>query len=113
MEQYKETYEVLSAALSFHGAFDLAKADGKVDMGDIQYLIAPLIKLPAAITGADKALAELKGMEPAARGEMMSKLAAEYDIADDVLEAKVEAGIEWLISTGKFVGTLTVKPVVA
>lgn len=103
----KEVYEILSAVLAFHMAYDLANKDGKIDVSDVQYLITPMIKLPAAIAGADQALAELKAMDAAERGEMLAKLAAEYDIADDVLEAKVEAGVEWLLATGKFVGTLS------
>jgi hypothetical protein len=104
--EYKEPYEILSAALAFHMAFALADQDGKIDLTDVQYLITPLIKLPSAISGADQALTQLKSMSAAARAEMLSRLASEYDIADDVLEAKIEAGVEWLLSTGKFVGTL-------
>lgn len=104
--QYQETYQVLAAALAFHMAIEASRADGKWTITDASHFIAPLMKLPEGITGADKALKELKTMDPDARGEMMAKLSAEYDIPNDELESKVEAGIEWLISTGKFVGTL-------
>lgn len=105
----KETYEVLSALLSFHMAFEMANADKKIDVSDVQFLLAPMIKLPAAINGADKVLPELKSMDAAARGEMLAKLAAEYDIPNDAVEAKVEAGIEFLLSAGKFVGVIVAK----
>lgn len=107
--QYNETYEVLSAALAFHMAYEQALADGKLSVTDASYLLGPVLKLPAAINGADKALTELKVLTPEARGEMLSKLAAEYSIPDQKLEAKVEAGIEWLLATGKFIGTLSAK----
>lgn len=101
-----KTYLVLSAALAFHMAYDLANADGKIDISDIQFLIAPMIRLPAAIAGASGVLEEMKSMPAAERGEILTKLAAEYDIADDVLEAKIEAGVEWLLATGKLTGAL-------
>ncbi len=106
MEGNQETYEVLSAALSFHQAVELAKADKKIDLADLPLLLVPLMKLPPAISGIDKCLTELKSMNPTVRAEMLAKLGAEYDIADDVLEYKVEAAIDWLASTGKFVGVL-------
>lgn len=108
-----ETYQILSAALSFHQAFDQAKVDGKINVQDLPLLLVPLMKLPDAISGAGNALAELKALDPQQRADLLSKLSAEYDLANDVLEAKIEAGIEWLLSTGKFVGILVAKPPVA
>jgi len=105
----QDTYELLSLALSLHVAFEAAKADGKVDLKDAPLLLGPMMKLPAAIGGVEKCVGELKAMDPAQRGELMAKLAEEYDIPNDKLEAKVEAGVEWLLATGKFVGVLTAK----
>lgn len=111
-EQYQDAYEILSAALAFHMAFEAAKADdGKIDIKDVVHLMGPVMKLPAAIAGADKAIPQLMSMDAASKAEMNAKLALEYDIADDKIEAKVEAGIAWLIETGKFVGVLVAKPV--
>ncbi len=106
----KDVYDILSAALSFHMAYDQAKADGKVDLKDLPLLFVPFMKLPEAIAGAGDALAQLKAASAQDRADMLAKLGAEYDIADDVLEAKVEAGVEWLVATGKFVGVLVTKP---
>ena len=106
----KDTYEVLSAALSFHEAITLANSDGKIDIADVMYLIEPMTKLPNAIEGAANSLTELKVMTPEERAELLSKLVAEYDIPDDAIEAKVEAGVECLLAIGKFVGTLAPAP---
>lgn len=107
MEKYKNSYEILSTLLAFHMAYDQAKSDdGKIDVKDIGYLVAPLSKLPAAITDAKLAIEEFKSLDDVSKGELMAKLKAEYDIADDVLEAKVEAGMSALLELGKFLGTL-------
>lgn len=105
--EHKETYEVLSAALSFHEAIVLANADGKIDLTDIMFLIEPMTKLPNAIENAENSFSELKAMSQESRAELLSKLSEEYDIPNDDIEAKVEAGIECLLAIGKFVGTLT------
>lgn len=104
---YKNSYEILSTLLSFHVAYDNAKNDdGKVDVKDLAHLIAPLSKLPAAISDAKVAIDEFKDLDQAEKGNLMAALATEYDIADDKLEIKVEEGIALIIQLGKFLGTL-------
>ena len=44
----KETKEVLELAVSLIKAYKAAKADGKFNLADIQYLIDPALKLPPA-----------------------------------------------------------------
>lgn len=104
---FKNIQEILSALLSFHMAYDQALADdGKVDVKDLGYLVAPLTKLPAAISDAKVAIDEFANLDQEEKGKLMAALAAEYDIADDVLEAKVEEGVALLVQLGKFVGVL-------
>lgn len=107
MEKLKNAYEALSFGLSMHMAFGLARADGKYDVTDVQFLIMPMTKAPAAISDIKVSLDELKSASDADRAEVMAKLKAEYDIPDDQLEAKVEATAEWLLATGKFVGVIS------
>lgn len=104
MTKYDNVYEILSIPLALYMAYDKAKADGKVDASDIQYLVGPLLRLPSAIDGADQALAELKGLDDESRTKCMAQLAADFDIADDVLEKKIEAAVNWLLATGELLG---------
>lgn len=104
MTKYDNVYEILSIPLALYMAYDKAKSDGKLDASDIQYLVGPLLRLPSAIDGADQALNELKSLDDESRAKCMAQLAADFDIADDVLEKKIEAAVNWLLATGELLG---------
>jgi len=106
----KELKDVLAGLFSLHMAYDRAAADGKVDLSDLGQLIDPISKLPAAIGGAKLALEQLKGLDDAEKKEVMDFVKASYDIADDVLEMKVEQGIDAALGLAKFIGILKEKP---
>jgi hypothetical protein len=109
MTEYKNAYEILSIPLSLYMAYDKSKADGKIDSSDIQYLVTPLLKLPSAIDGAELALKELENMDSDSREKCMAQLSAEFDIADDVLEKKIESAVSWLLATGELLGVFLKK----
>lgn len=102
----KDAKEILSAALGFHQAFEAAKADGKIELADVAHFATPLLELPGAIADSKLALEQFKSASDEDRAAVLAELKAKYDIADDVLEAKVEAAVEWLLATGKFLGVL-------
>lgn len=104
MEKYNEVYDILSLPLALFMAYEKSKADGKIDASDIQYIVGPLLKLPSAIDGAQESINQFKTMDEDSRSKCMQKLSAEFDIADDVLEKKIECSIEWILSTGKLLG---------
>lgn len=104
----KDIQEALSAALGFLMAVELAKADGKLELVDIAHFASPLLKLPAAVEGIGNVVEQFKNATPEDRASVITALSAEFDMANDVLEAKIESGLEWLMATGKFVGTLKV-----
>lgn len=97
---------VLEFPLSLHMAYDKAKADGQLDVSDLGYLLDPLGKLPGSITGAKEALTQVKDLDAAERDDVLAWAKASYDIADDELEQKVEAGLELALSVAKFLGEL-------
>ena len=101
--------DVLAFPLSIHMAYDRAKADGKVDAMDIGLLLEPITKLIPAIQNAKEALEELRDMDDSERAEMNSWAKSTYDIADDILEEKIEAGVDVLLSVAVLVGKLTKK----
>lgn len=105
--QYKETYELLSLLLSLEAAFEQAKADdGKVTYKDAALLLAPGMKMVPALEGVSNSIKEIEGMSEEAGHELSQKLKAEFDIANDKLEAKIEAGVEWILATGRFLGAV-------
>jgi len=104
MENAQKVHDILSLPLALFMAYDKSKLDGKFDASDIQYIVGPLLKLPAVIDGASESLLEYQKMDDSSRMKCCQRLSAEFDIADDVLEAKVETAIEWLVLTGKLLG---------
>lgn len=44
----KETKELLELAVSLVKSYRLAKADGKINIGDVQYLVEPALKIAPA-----------------------------------------------------------------
>ncbi len=103
-EKYQNVYEVLSMPLSLYMAYEKSKSDGKIDVSDIQFLMGPIMKLPSVITGAKSSLDEFKSMNEQARSSCMSRLCAEFDLADDQLESKIEASVKWILATGELMG---------
>lgn len=101
--------DVLAFPLGLHMAYDKAQADGKLDVADIAFLVDPLVKLPAAVTGAGLALEQLKDLDESERKDVLDWAKASYDISDDVLEAKVESGLALVLELAKFLGALQVE----
>lgn len=98
---------VLAFPLSIHMAYAAANADGKIDMLDVPLLMGPAMKLVPAMQKAKQAVAEIKDLDTNERAELNDWAKVEYDIADDTLEAKVEASIDVLLSIAVLVGTMT------
>lgn len=99
--------KVLAFPLSLHMAFEAANADGKINVADIGLLMNPVMKLTGAIPMAKQAFEEIKDLDEVERADIMQWSQAEYDISDDVLEEKVEAGIDLALAVAKFVGVVS------
>lgn len=102
----EELKKVLKLPMSLHMAFDMAKADGKIDFMDAGLLIGPAMALLPAIQAYPSAVAQWKGASEEQKKEVYDWAKAEYDIADDMVEAKVEAGVSLVLEVGRFVGAL-------
>lgn len=98
---------VLALPLSLHMAYEKAKADGKIDVADVALLMDPMMKLIPAISGAKEALEQIKALDEAERADVNAWVQQTYDIAEDELEFKIEAGIDVVLSIAKLVGLLT------
>lgn len=99
MENFKTALFFL---LSLGMAFDKAKAnDGVVDFKDYPLLADPLLKIPGLIAAAPAVVSEWKAASAEERAALMSEVKSNFDIADDVLEQKVEAAADMLIAAGK------------
>ena len=102
----KNVKDIVMVGLKLSMALDQAKADGKVDISDVGFLIPVGMAIPEAVADAQLALAELKNATPEARAQFNVEIANEYNIADDKVEAIVECSLEVLVSIGKLLGTI-------
>ena len=102
----QELKEVLMFGLSLQKAYALAKADGKVDLADMGYLIDPISKLMPAVDNIVAVKDELKSMSAEDRASLMAEVAVEFDIADDVLEAKIEGGLDLVLHIAQYLGVV-------
>lgn len=98
--------KVLGFSFALAKAVDLAKADGKIDYTDVQFLLAPAMKIIDAVSGAKQALAEIKDLSVEERAELDAYIKAEFDIGDDVLEVKIEKGLALALHVSEFVAVL-------
>ena len=88
-----ELKNVLGLGLSV-GQLVEALADG-VGISDIAKLVGVVRKAPSAIAAlkSGKVLSELKDLDDTEKAELKAYVAAEFDLADDKIEAAIEAGL--------------------
>jgi len=104
----KEGTESIKKCLLFlfatHNAFELAKADGKINLMDAPLAMDPMIKLFGFISEIKKLGPEVKDISVEEKAELKVFIKDNYDIADDVIEAKVEKALDLLVEVGYFLG---------
>ena len=106
MGQYaiKETKEAMEFLLALHKGVRLSMEDGKVGFMDLPNLVKPMLKLSAALEGMKSIPAELGELDAAEVEEIKAMFKEQFDLEDDVLEAKIEEGLGALLQLGKFLG---------
>lgn len=93
---------VLACVFALSTSVEQAKAnDNKVDLKDFPLFLNPLTQLPAAITAGPAALEEYKTATPEQRDELVQWVRAEFNIEDEKIEQKIEAGIQMVIAGGQ------------
>ena len=89
----QELKDVLGLGLAL-GELVEALADG-VGISDIAKLVGVVKKAPAAVAAlkSGKVLPELKDLDDAEKAELKAYAASEFNLANDKVEAAVEAGL--------------------
>lgn len=98
--------KVLAFSFALAKAVDLARADGKIDYMDVQYLLAPALKITDAVSGAKQALLEIKDLSVEERAQLDAYIQSEFDIANEELEVKIEKGLALALHVAEFVAVL-------
>lgn len=99
-------YAFLSGLLALYSGVQAAGADKKYDLTDLAHVAGPLMRLPGVIAMAKEAGVDYKSLDDVARAEVLAALKAEFNLENDVLEQKIEAGLEFALAGGKFLGAI-------
>ena len=102
----KELSEMLVFAISLGESLELALADKKLGLEDLGLLVGPFTKAPAAVEGVGLIVDEIKDLDDAEMGQIKQLIKDELDLADDKLEAKIEAGVDFLSAIHSFLQAL-------
>ena len=86
--------ELLKLAFSVGHAIDRSLADGKIGWTDAVHLVDVVRAAPAALDGISNVPAGLASMDASQKAELLAWSKAEFDLADDKLEAMVESGLQ-------------------
>jgi hypothetical protein len=102
-----ELKALVAFGLSLGMAIDKSLADdGKITFTDAGNLIAPIMKAPAAFSGAAQALAELKALSDEDRAELNAYVKSEFSIHDQHVEAVVEECVNMGTSAARVLALL-------
>jgi len=100
----KETKDAMEFLLALHNGVQVSMEDGKINFFDLPNLVKPMLKLSAAMEGMKSIPAELSELDADEVAEIKEMFKSQFDLADDVLEAKIEEGLGALLMLGKFLG---------
>lgn len=90
----KELKEALGFAISLMEDVAESAEDGKFTLMDIVNFRDSIFKAGEAIDGANKILGEIKALDEAKKAELVAWVKADFDIAQDGIEAKIEGAIQ-------------------
>lgn len=98
METIKETKDVLKFVVSGYKVWSAAKADGKIDLGDIGHLMLMVPHIQPAFEGVDKIPAEFKDLSAAEAQEIAEYIVKEFSVGDEKVAEIVNASLGLIIS---------------
>lgn len=101
----KELKEAVCFGVSLLEAVFDSLEDGKFDFTDLIKLWDPISRLGDAVEGSSKILGEIMAMDEAAKRSLMDEVKKDFDIADDVLEARIEGAIQLILGIAMYGAT--------
>ncbi len=90
----QETKDLLKFVVSLGMAVDKIKADGKVDITDIQFLMSPLTQASKAFEGVKHVKAQLKDLSSEEVKELVEFAENQLDLSNDKLEHTIETALK-------------------
>jgi hypothetical protein len=89
----QEAVEVIDFTLQLTEGIKLAKADGVINFADLQYVFPLLDSGNKAVKDAEEIPAAWKAATDDEKEVVYNYFANKFDIADDVLESKIEKAV--------------------
>ena len=90
----QETKDLLKFVVTLGMAVDKIKADGKVDITDIQFLMAPLTQAGKAFEGVKHVKAQLKDLSAEEAKELVEFAQKHLELSDEKLEHTIETALK-------------------
>jgi uncharacterized NAD-dependent epimerase/dehydratase family protein len=90
----QETKDLLKFVVSLGMAVDKIKADGKVDITDIQFLMSPLTQAGKAFEGVKHVKSQLKDLSAEEAKELVEFAENQLDLSNDKLEHTIETALK-------------------
>lgn len=100
----------LALAFAIGKQTEVAYEDKKFTLGDIPGYLDELMQLPGVIQAGPEILDEALDISAEERTELDAWAKQNFDIANDDVEEKVDAGLDWIISTLMLKKAFTKKP---
>lgn len=98
MASIKETTDVVNFGIAVVKAVQAAKADGKIDLGDLAQLFPLIPAASAAFENIGLVPAELKDLDPAEATELISSVMAGLSINDPKARLVVDSSLKFAIA---------------
>lgn len=98
-----ELQEFVSFLFDLPDTYRKAKADGKIDLADIQYVFPLFSSAQRAIDGLGNPLERWRALDPEEREVVLYQIRQRFDLPDDVLESLIERGFEQAIKFAELV----------
>lgn len=98
-----QTKELLKFVVELGMAVDKSLADKKVDITDIQFLMAPLASANAAFTDVSLVKAEMKDISAEEVAELVAFATGELKLASEKVEAVIETALKLGLDLYKYV----------
>lgn len=92
----EQTKDVLDFSIALTNSIIAALKDGKITVADIPVFFAPLIKLPAALSGLDQVPYELNDLTTAELDELKEFVQTKLDVTDEKAKLIINKSISLL-----------------
>lgn len=102
-ENYQELKEGVDFLFAIPEVIEKSKADGHIDLSDLQYGLGLYTKAKAGIEGIGNPAKRFKDLPREDRRNLITYAQQKFDLKNDGLEELIERWFEWVYLTGELV----------